>query len=81
MTGIAIASAVGTALAAAGIGVASLAAGHPGGLATALQHIPAMAPGGSVVSAVQNALQGAASSIGSAVSAAAKDIVKAFRSI
>jgi hypothetical protein len=40
-----------------------------------------MVPGGSVVTAVQNALQSGASSIGSAVSAAAKDIAQAFRNI
>lgn len=78
MIGIAVASAVGTAVGAVGLGAASVAAGHPGGLAIALQHIPVMAPGHSVVSAVQNALEGGAvgGGIGGAVAAVAKGIGK-----
>lgn len=81
MSGIAVASAIGTALAAASIGAASMAMGHPGGLSTALQHIPSIAPGGSIVSSVQTALQSGAARIGSAISAAAKDIASAFKGI
>ncbi len=81
MTGIAAASAIGAAIAAAGFGIVSAVNGHPVGLATALQHIPSMAPGGSVVSAVQNAIQNGISGIGSAVSAAAKDIARAFKGL
>ncbi len=83
MIGIAAASAIGAAIGAVGLGAASVAAGHPGGLAVALQHIPTVAPGHSVVSAVQNALEGGAAGggIGGAVAAVAKGIGKMISGI
>ena len=77
MIGAAIAGAV-TAIAAASVGAASAAHGNPGGLATALQHIPTTVPGHAVVSAVQNALSNLTSGIGAAISKAAKGIGQMF---
>lgn len=78
MIGIAAASAIGTAIGAVGLGAISVAAGHPAGLSIALQHIPATAPGHTVVASVQNALEGGAAGggIGAAVSAVAKGLAK-----
>ncbi len=71
-----IAAAIGAAAGAVTLGAVSAVHGDIPGLAIALQHIPATAPGHTVVSTVASALTGGAAGggIGAAVAAAAKAI-------
>ncbi len=76
MISIPIAAAIGAAIGAIGLGVASAATGDVTGLSVALGHIPSATHGFDVVSAVSNALVGGAAGggVGAAVAAVAKSL-------